>query len=114
LEANIVSMNLCEVCKAVVKNLNKDIETHEHRKEINNSIILNEYFNSKKECVICNREVQNLRRHDQTNAHRKRLNYGIFASSSFYCDFCDLEMYDIGVHEEHPKIELECLRGEIR
>jgi hypothetical protein len=47
MEANIVSMNHCEICNTVVKNLNKHIETQKHRKAINNSIISNAYFNYK-------------------------------------------------------------------
>ena len=84
MEASIVSMNHCEVCKTVVKNLKKHIETQKHRKAINNSIISNEYFNTKTKCVTCNRDVQNLKRHERTNAHRKRLNDSILASSFFF------------------------------
>jgi hypothetical protein len=67
--------------------------------------------------VICNREVQNFKRHEQTIAHRKRLNCRIIASSFFYCNLCNLEVDNIGVHEDsnvHFKNKFECMRGEIK
>jgi hypothetical protein len=41
MEANIISINHCEICNTVVKNLKKHIETQKHRKAINNLIISN-------------------------------------------------------------------------
>jgi hypothetical protein len=114
MKANIVSMNHCGVCNTVVRSLNKHIETQKHRKLINNSIISNDYFNTKIKCVICNREVQNLKRHEKTNAHRKRLNDNILASSFFYCKLCNLEVDDIGAHGDsnvHFKNKFGCMHA---
>jgi hypothetical protein len=70
-----------------------------------------------RQCVICNRKFQNLKRHEETNAHRKRLNDSIIASSFFYCNWCNMEVDYIGVHEDsnvHFENKFECMRGDIK